>query len=340
MEVALFSILFALLSGTYIARSVRIVKEGDIALVERFGKYQKTLAPGINFVLPIDRVALTKSVREQVLELKPQPCMTSDNVSVNVSGSMYWQITDLEKASYKINDIDRSLIGSLTTQIQTQIGRCELDNVIGGQIHINEDVLTGIASDTKDWGIKVLRVRLGEITIPPSVLQSMEKQKAAEIDKKAMISLSEGEKTSEIKKAEAVALSNKVLAESDRQVRLEQTEAMALAIERVAEAIANHPNGKEAVQYLLAQKYLEMGQAIGQSASSKVLFMDPQSIPGAIQSLLAMNDSKLGEKATEPKQPFGATGNISPLLRNLPDIKTAKPPATEPKKLDPPQPPL
>ncbi len=339
MEATLYSILFALLSGTYIARSVRLVKEGDIALVERFGKYQKTLVPGINFVLPIDRVALTKSAREQVLELKPQPCMTSDNVSVNVSGSMYWQITDLEKACYKINDIDRSLIGSLTTQIQTQIGRCELDNVIGGQIHINEEVLTGISSDTKDWGIKVLRVRLGEITIPPSVLQSMEKQKAAEIDKKAMISLSEGEKTSEIKKAEAVALSNKVLAESDRQVRLEQTEAMALAIERISEAIANHPNGKEAVQYLLAQKYLEMGQAIGQSASSKVLFMDPQSIPGAIQSLLAMNDSKLGEKmgekmgekATESKQPFGASGNISPLLRNLPEIKNAKPPATEPK---------
>jgi regulator of protease activity HflC (stomatin/prohibitin superfamily) len=248
---------------------------------------------------------------------------------------MYWQITDLQKARYNISDIDKSLKGSLTTQIQTQIGRCELDNVIGGQIHINEEVLEGISSDTGDWGIKVLRVRLGEITIPPSVLQSMEKQKAAEIEKKAMISLSEGEKTSEIKKAEAVALSNKVLAESDRQVRLEKTEAMALAIERIAEAIANHPNGKEAVQYLLAQKYLEMGQAIGQSASSKVLFMDPQSIPGAIQSLLAMNDSKLGEKmgekATESKQPFGASGNISPSLRNLPEIKNAKPPEIEPK---------
>ncbi len=334
MQATIFSIVFALLSGTYIFRSFRIIEEGEVALVERFGKYQKTLSPGINMVLPIlDRVALIKTSREQVLELKPQPCMTSDNVSVNVSGSMYWQIVDLKKARYNINDIDKSLIGSLTTQIQTQIGRCELDNVIGGQIHINEEVLTGISSDTGDWGIKVLRVRLGEITIPPSVLLSMEKQKAAEIEKKAMISLSEGEKTSEIKKAEAVASSNLVLAESERQVRLEQTEAMALSIERIANAIANHPHGQEAVQYLLAQKYLEMGQAIGQSPSSKVLFMDPQSIPGAIQSLLAMTDSKITEKMNEAiAKPYGESGNIHPSLLNLPTLKTGKPPSD---KIDP-----
>ena len=334
MEATIFSIVFALLSGTYIFRSFRIVEEGEVALVERFGKYQKTLAPGINIVLPmLDRVALIKTSREQVLELKPQPCMTSDNVSVNVSGSMYWQIVDLKKARYNISDIDKSLIGSLTTQIQTQIGRCELDKVIGGQIRINEEVLTGISSDTGDWGIKVLRVRLGEITIPPSVLISMERQKAAEIEKKAMISLSEGEKTSEIKKAEAVASSNLVLAESDRQVRLEQTEAMALSIERIADAIANHPHGQEAVQYLLAQKYLEMGQAIGQSPSSKVLFMDPQSIPGAIQSLLAMTDSKMTEKMNDPiAKPYGESGNIHPSLLNLPTLKTGKPPSD---KIDP-----
>ena len=111
MEATIFSIVFALLSGTYIFRSFRIVEEGEVALVERFGKYQKTLTPGINMVLPIlDRVALIKTSREQVLELKPQPCMTSDNVSVNVSGSMYWQIIDLKKARYNINDIDKSLI--------------------------------------------------------------------------------------------------------------------------------------------------------------------------------------------------------------------------------------
>ncbi|PZO42151.1 MAG: paraslipin [Pseudanabaena frigida] len=333
MEATIFSIVFALLSGTYIFRSFRIIEEGEVALVERFGKYQKTLEPGINIVLPLlDRVALIKSSREQVLELKPQPCMTSDNVSVNVSGSMYWQITDLQTARYSIVDVDKALIGSLTTQIQTQIGRCELDNIIGGQERINEEILTGISSDTKDWGINVLRVRLGEITIPNSVLLSMEKQKAAEIEKKAMISLSEGEKTSEIKKAEAVALSNKVLAESERQVRLEQAEAMALSIERIADAIANHSHGQEAVQYLLAQKYLEMGQAIGQSPSSKVLFMDPHSIPGAIQSLLAMTDGKITEAIA--KQPFGASSNIPPSLRNLPEIKPFKPPSDN-EKADP-----
>jgi regulator of protease activity HflC (stomatin/prohibitin superfamily) len=334
MEATVFSIVFALLSGTYIYRSVRIIDEGQIALVERFGKYKKTMEPGINIVLPfIDRVSLIKSAREQVLELKPQPCMTSDNVSVNVSGTMYWQISDLQKARYNIENVDQSLEISLSTQIQTQIGRCELDNIIGGQERINGEILKGISSDTHDWGITVLRVRLGEITIPASVLLSMEKQKAAEIEKKAMISLSEGVRTSEITKAEAEARSNRVLAESERQVQLEQTEAMALSIERIANAIAKHPNGKEAVQYLLAQKYLEMGQAIGESPSSKVLFMDPDSIPAAIQALLAMNDSKITEKITEAiaKQPFGASGNISPTLRNLPELKPFPPPADSDK---------
>lgn len=326
MEATIFSIAFALLSGTYIYRSFRIIEEGQVALVERFGKYQKTMEPGINIVLPfLDRIALIKSSREQVLEISPQPCTTSDSVSVSVSGVMYWQISDLKDARYNIENVDKSLMVSLATQIQTQIGRCDLDHIIGGQERINEEILQGMSNDTKAWGIKVLRVRLGEITIPTSVLQSMEKQKAAEIEKKAMISRSEGEKTSEIKKAEAVALSNKVLAESERQVRLEQTEAMALSIERIADAIANHPNGQEAVQYLLAQKYLEMGQAIGESPSSKVLFMDPKSIPGAIQSLLAMSDSKITEAFA--KQPYGAVSNISPTARNLPvqEVKPFKP---------------
>lgn len=326
MEATILGLVFALLSGAYIYRSFQIIEEGQSALVERFGKYQKTMEPGINIVLPfLDRVTLIKSSREQVLEISPQPCTTSDSVSVSVSGVMYWQISDLKDARYNIENVDKSLVVSLATQIQTQIGRCDLDNIIGGQERINGEILAGISNDTKAWGIKILRVRLGEITIPTSVLQSMEKQKAAEIEKKAMISRSEGEKTSEIKKAEAVALSNRVLAESERQVQLEQTEAMALSIERIANAIANHPNGREAVQYLLAQKYLEMGQAIGESPSSKVLFMDPQSIPGAIQSLLAMTDSKIVEAIA--KKPFGESSNIPASLRNLPQIKPFAPPS-------------
>jgi regulator of protease activity HflC (stomatin/prohibitin superfamily) len=330
MEATILGLVFALLSGTYIYRSFQIIEEGQSALVERFGKYQKTMEPGINIVLPfLDRVTLIKSSREQVLEISPQPCTTSDSVSVSVSGVMYWQISDLKDARYNIENVDKSLVVSLATQIQTQIGRCDLDNIIGGQERINGEILEGISNDTKDWGIKILRVRLGEITIPTSVLQSMEKQKAAEIEKKAMISRSEGEKASEIKKAEAVALSNRVLAESERQVQLEQTEAMALSIERIANAIANHPNGREAVQYLLAQKYLEMGQAIGESSSSKVLFMDPQSIPGAIQSLLAMTDSKIVQAIA--KQPFSESSNIPPSLLNLPQVKPFGPPSDSEK---------
>ena len=152
----------------------------------------------------------------------------------------------------------------------------------------------------------------------------MEKQKAAEIEKKAMISLSEGEKTSEITKAEAEASSKKMIANSEREVKLQQTEAIALSIERIAKAIADNPHGMDAVHYLLAQKYLEMGQAIGQSPSSKVLFMDPKSIPAAIQSLLSMSDSFNGSNSNFT-QPFGAAGNMPPIFNNFPEIQS-KPP--------------
>jgi regulator of protease activity HflC (stomatin/prohibitin superfamily) len=333
MEATIISIVLALLSGTYIYRSFQIIDEGQIALVERFGKYQKTMKPGINIVLPlIDRVALIKSSREQVLEMKPLPCMTSDNVSVNVSAAMYWQISNLKDARYKIENVDQSLQVSLSTQIQTQIGRYKLDYIIGGQESINKDIVEGIQSDTKAWGIDVLRVRLGEITIPPSVLQSMEKQKAAEIEKKAMISLSEGEKTSEITKAEAEASSKEMIANSEREVKLQQTEAIALSIERIAKAIADHPHGMDAVHYLLAQKYLEMGQAIGQSPSSKVLFMDPKSIPAAIQSLLSMSDSFNGSNSNFT-QPFGAAGNMPPpIFKDFPVINNN--PTNNPDNID------
>ncbi len=143
-----------------------------------------------------------------------------------------------------------------------------------------------------------------------------------------MIYLSEGEKTSEITKAEAEASSKEMIANSEREVKLQQTEAIALSIERIAKAISDNPHGMDAVQYLLAQKYLEMGQAIGQSPSSKVLFMDPKSIPAAIQSLLSMSDSFNGGKSGNEgnvTQPFGAASNIPPIFNNFPEIQNNPP---------------
>lgn len=312
MEAAIISVLFMVIAGSYTYRSVCIVDEGKICLVERLGRYHKTLKPGINIVLPLlDQIVLTKSAREQELKISPQPCTTSDKVSLSVGGVVYWMIKDLEKAYYTIQDIDTSLQTSVRTQIQTQIGQRELDKVIGAQDDVNREILDGITADTAAWGIQVLRVRLGEVTIPDSVRQSMEKQQAAEIEKRAMISLSEGEKAAEIKKAEAEAESRTVLAESQRKVRLAEAEALAQAIELVALAISKHPNGNEAIRYLLAQNYIEMGKNIGTSPSAKVLFMDPSTVPGMIQSLLNMTQSTAAEM--DAKQPFGASSNLPPL---------------------------
>ncbi|MGL6284423.1 MAG: SPFH domain-containing protein [Microcoleaceae cyanobacterium] len=281
--------------------SVKIINQGDQALVETLGKYNgKTLEPGLNFVTPfLDRISYKETIREQVLDIKPQKCITRDNVSITVDAVVYWRIMDLSKAYYKVKNLKLAMENLILTQIRSEVGQLELDQTFTARSEINEILLKELDISTDPWGVKITRVELRDILPSKEVQESMELQMTAERKKRAAILNSEGEKEAAVNsakgKAEAQVLdaearkkSTVLAAEAERQGQVLKAEAMAEAVQILAKTLKTDPAAKEALQFLLAQNYLTMGQAIGTSESSKVLFMDPKNIPATIEGVRAI----------------------------------------------------
>ncbi len=292
---------FISIMASAIFGSVKIINQGDQALVETLGKYSgKTLEPGLNFVTPfLDRISYKETVREQVLDIKPQKCITRDNVSITVDAVVYWRIMDLAKAYYKVKNLKLAMENLVLTQIRSEVGQLELDQTFTARSEINEILLKELDIATDPWGVKITRVELRDILPSKDVQESMELQMTAERRKRAAILNSEGEKEAAVNsakgKAEAQVLdaearkkSTVLAAEAERQGQVLKAQAMAEAVQILTKILKTDPTAKEALQFLLAQNYLTMGEAIGTSDSSKVLFMDPKNIPATIEGVRAI----------------------------------------------------
>ena len=290
--------LFALaFGGSALFSSVKIVNEKNEYLVERLGSYNKKLEPGLNFVFPfLDKVVYQQTTRETVLEIPPQSCITKDNVSITVDAVVYWRIVDMEKAYYKVENLQAAMVNLVLTQIRSEVGQLELDQTFTARSEINEILLRDLDVATDPWGVKVTRVELRDILPSKAVLESMELQMTAERKKRAAILTSEGERDSAINSAqgqaqasildaEAMKKSAILKAEAERQQQILKAEAIALAINIITEKLSTDNKAKEALQFLLAQNYLDMGTTIGRSESSKVLFMDPRSIASTLEGM-------------------------------------------------------
>lgn len=297
------------LGGTVASKSVRIVNQGDEALVETLGRYNgKKLKPGLNYTVPfVDRVVYKQTVREKVLDVPPQQCITRDNVSISVDAVVYWRIVDMEKAYYKVEDLQAAMVNMVLTQIRSEMGQLELDETFTARAEINELLLRELDISTDPWGVKVTRVELRDISPSKAVQDSMELQMTAERQKRADVLTSEGERDSAINsargRAESVVLDAEarqksavldaqadqktivLRAQAHRQEQVLKAQATAEAVDVLAKKIKNDPNAREALQFILAQEYLAMSSQIGASESSKVMFLDPRSIPGAIESM-------------------------------------------------------
>jgi regulator of protease activity HflC (stomatin/prohibitin superfamily) len=297
------------LGGTAAAGSVRIINQGDEALVETLGKYTgRKLKPGLNFTAPfIDKVVYRQTIREKVLDVPPQQCITRDNVSITVDAVVYWRIVDLEKACYKVENLQSAMVNLVLTQIRSEMGKLELDETFTARSEINEILLRELDISTDPWGVKVTRVELRDIVPSKAVQDSMELQMAAERRKRAAILTSEGEKESAInaakgqaeaellaaearKKAaildaEAQQTATVLRAQAERQEHVLQAQATAEAVQVLTEKLKTDPQAREALQFILAQSYLAMGRQIGESGSSKVMFMDPRSIPATLEGM-------------------------------------------------------
>jgi regulator of protease activity HflC (stomatin/prohibitin superfamily) len=301
------------LSGAGLASSVRIVNQGNSALVERVGSFRKRLDPGLNVILPgLDRIVFQDTLRLKVLDIEPQSCITADNVSITVDAVVYWQIVDMERAYYKVQNLESAMVYLVQTQIRGEIGKLQLDQTFTARSQISDILLEELDTATDPWGVKVTRVEIRDITPSKAVQDSMELQMSAERRKRAAILTSEGDREAQVNSArgnadaqvlaaeakkqavilDAEAQQQSILlkAEAERQSKLLQARAVAESMQLLANTLETDPQAAAALQYLLAQNYLDMGTKIGQSESSKVLFLDPRSVMGTIEGMKEVLD--------------------------------------------------
>ena len=294
------------------ASGVRIVRQGNEALVEQLGKYQgKHLEPGLNYIVPVlERIVCRQTIRERIIDIPPQKCITRDNVSITADAVVYWRIVNLEKSYYKVEDLGQAMNNLVLTQIRSEMGKLELDETFTAREKVNDVLLRDLDVATDPWGVKVTRVELRDIVPSKDVQDSMELQMTAERRKRAAILTSEGQrdsavnaarghaeaqvleaeaqKKSAILAAEAEQQAIVLRAQGDRQQQVLAAQATAQALQLVSSALKEDPQAAAALQFLMAQSYLSTSQAIGTSASSKVLFMDPHNLMATLESAKAI----------------------------------------------------
>jgi regulator of protease activity HflC (stomatin/prohibitin superfamily) len=257
----MFSSILAILAFImvgYSVGSVRIVKEGNAALVERLGRYRSTLEPGLNFIVPLlDSVVLEDSLREQTLDIDPHQAITKDNVNLEVDAIIYWRIYNLERTYYAVEDVEFAMQELVITTLRSEVGKTDLQEMFSSRETINRAMLDVLDEATAPWGIKVNRVEIQKLEPPKNVLDAMQKERAATFEKNAKI--------------------------SEAQADVESMRLLSQALEATG-------NGREVLQYLLAQRYVAANLKIGESENSKVLFMDPKSLTEGLVDLINEGD--------------------------------------------------
>ncbi|MBP0019297.1 MAG: SPFH/Band 7/PHB domain protein [Cyanobacteria bacterium SBLK] len=312
-----FLLIVLAFGGSALLGSVRIVNEKNEALVESLGSYKKKLTPGLNFVVPfIDKIVYQETIREKVLDIPPQQCITKDNVAISADAVVYWKIMDMERAYYRVESLKTAMENLVLTQIRSEMGKLELDQTFTARTEVNETLLRELDIATDPWGVKVTRVELRNITPSKAVQDSMELQMSAERKKRAAILTSEGErdaaineskgkaearvleaeaaKTASILRAEAQQQATILKAKADAEQEVLKAQATARAIDIIAAKMKDDPQAKETLQFLLAQHYLDMGAAIGSSESSKVMFMDPRNMVSTLEGVRSVISNNAG----------------------------------------------
>ena len=293
---AVLAIIFGGIVVISILRSIRIVPARTAMVVERLGKYAKTLGAGFHVLVPfIDRVRYKHNLKEQAVDVPSQPCITQDNVKVDVDGVLYFQVVDPRAASYGIRRYETATIALAQTTMRSVIGQLELDRTFEERERINSEIVKVVDEASDPWGVKVTRYEVQNIKVPQSVLESMEYQIRAERDRRAVVARSLGEMESRINRSvghmeEAI---NKSEGEKERQIneaegRAEEIRALARAtatgLRQVATAM-DAAGGEDAVMLRIAESYLDELRKLSQSDTEIVLPMDLTDISSVIKTL-------------------------------------------------------
>ncbi len=289
-----------------VVSGVKRVPQGEEYTVERFGRFTKTLRPGLNLIVPIiDQIGTKMNMMEQVLDVPSQEVITKDNAMVRVDGVIFYQVLDAAKASYEVNDLVRAILNLTMTNIRTVMGSMDLDELLSNRDKINAQLLHVVDDATTPWGVKATRIEIKDIAPPRDLVDSMARQMKAEREKRAQILEAEGMRQSEILKAEGEKRSAILTAEGEKEAafreaeareRLAEAEARATAM--VSQAIAK--GDINAINYFIAQKYTDALQNIASAPNQKLVLMplEASSLIGSLAGIAEVAKSAMN-KGTE-----------------------------------------
>ena len=289
-DVSVFVWVLLVFGVVLILKGVRQIPQGEEWTVERFGRYTRTLKPGLKLIIPlVDGIGHKQIVMEQVLDVQPQEVISADNAMVTTDAVCFYQVLDPVKASYEVNNLERAMQNLVMTNIRAVLGSMELDAMLSNRDAINTSLLVKVDEATNPWGIKVNRIEIKDITPPRDLIDSMANQMKAEREKRAQILLAEGEREAAINVAEGEKRSQILKAEGERasafleaEAREREAEAEAKATQMVSEAIAE--GDAKAINYFVAQKYVDALGNIASAENSKVIMMplEASSVIGSV----------------------------------------------------------
>ena len=296
MEIALVILVAAIV---FIARTFKIVPQQNAWVVERLGKFDRTLTPGLKFIVPfIERVAYRHSLKEVPLDVPSQVCITKDNTQLQVDGILFFQVTDPMRASYGSSDYLTAITQLAQTTLRSVVGKMELDKTFEERDLINASVVNALDEAALTWGVKVLRYEIKDLTPPAEILRSMQAQITAEREKRALIAASEGRRQEQINIATGEREAFIARSEGEKQAEINKAQGEAAAITAVAEATAEairkiaaaiqQPGGEQAVQLKVAERAVEAYGQLARTTNTMIVPGNMSEVSGLIGTAMAL----------------------------------------------------